>query len=131
MIECDEMTVLMLLQKYLPEDLKGKGEPSYSIEKALKEHKRSSHRRVMSDGNDAIEMTSPRTPQTPQSPYRDSLNGERPSSSGSVASPRATGQNYSDWENGLHRRLSGSRVGGSIRRKFGSLRGRTGEEHGN
>lgn len=130
-IKCDEMTVLMLSQKYLPEDLKGKGEPSYSIEKALKEHKRSSHRRVMSDGNNAIEMTSPRSPQTPHSPYRDSLNGDRPRSSGSAASPRSTGQNYSDWENGLHRRSSGSRVGGSIRRRIGSLRGRkTGEEHG-
>ena len=129
--KCDEMTVLNLLQKYLPEDLKGKGEPSYSIEKALKEHKRSSHRRIMSDGNDTIEMTSPRSPQTPHSPYRDSLNGDRPRSSGSAASPRSTGQNYSDWENGLHRRSSGSRVGGSIRRRIGSLRGRrTSEEHG-
>lgn len=25
--------------KYLPDDLKGKGEPSYSLEKALKDHK--------------------------------------------------------------------------------------------
>jgi hypothetical protein len=27
------------VQKYHPDDIKGKGEPSYSIEKALKEHK--------------------------------------------------------------------------------------------
>ena len=127
-INCDEKAILMLSQKYLPEDLKGKGEPSYSIEKALKEHKRSSHRRVMSDGNDTIEMTSPRSPQTPHSPYRDSMNGDRPRSSDSAASPRNTGQNYSDWEEGLHRRSSGNRVGGSIRRRIGSLRGRrTGE----
>ncbi|KAG7005844.1 bifunctional dTDP-4-dehydrorhamnose 3,5-epimerase/dTDP-4-dehydrorhamnose reductase [Physcia stellaris] len=114
---------------YLPEDLKGKGEPSYSIEKALKEHKRSSHRRVMSDGNEAIEMTSPRSPHTPRSTYRDSMDGNRPRSSDSPTSPTSTGQRYSDWENGLHRRSSGSRVGGHIRKRFGSLRGRrTGEE---
>ncbi|KAL8993992.1 MAG: hypothetical protein Q9169_005923, partial [Polycauliona sp. 2 TL-2023] len=48
-----------LQQKYLPSDLKGKGEPSYSIEKALKEHKHGTardHRRVMSEGQPAYEM---------------------------------------------------------------------------
>ncbi|RAL68168.1 hypothetical protein DID88_008878 [Monilinia fructigena] len=47
--------------KYLPEDYKGKGEPSFTIEKALKEHAASQkalHRRVMSDGNSAYEMQS-------------------------------------------------------------------------
>ncbi|TEY67254.1 hypothetical protein BOTCAL_0128g00140 [Botryotinia calthae] len=44
--------------KYLPEDYKGKGEPSFTIEKALKDHKHSqkAHRRNMSDGNSAYEM---------------------------------------------------------------------------
>ncbi|KAL8773253.1 MAG: hypothetical protein Q9194_004397, partial [Teloschistes cf. exilis] len=46
--------------KYHPDDLKGKGEPSYSIEKALKDHNSRSaaqhHRRVMSDGQPAYEM---------------------------------------------------------------------------
>ncbi len=47
--------------RYHPDDIKGKGEPSYSIEKALKEHKRSSmdgqhgHRKSASQ---EIEMTS-------------------------------------------------------------------------
>ncbi|KAB8304461.1 hypothetical protein EYC80_003855 [Monilinia laxa] len=47
--------------KYLPEDYKGKGEPSFTIEKALKDHaasQKASHRRVMSDGNSAYEMQS-------------------------------------------------------------------------
>ena len=38
-------------QEYLPEDLKGKGEPSFSIERALKGHPREgAHRRGASDG---------------------------------------------------------------------------------
>ena len=46
--------------EYHPDDIKGKGEPSYSIEKALKEHKisdekYSEHRKDMAEG---IEMTS-------------------------------------------------------------------------
>ncbi|QSZ29564.1 hypothetical protein DSL72_004079 [Monilinia vaccinii-corymbosi] len=47
-------------QKYLPEDYKGKGEPSFSIEKALKERsaaqKSSRRRSILSDGNSAYEM---------------------------------------------------------------------------
>lgn len=83
----------------------------------------------MSDDNEAIEMTSPRSPHTPRSPYRDSMDGDRPRSSDSPASPVSNGQKYSDWENGLRRRSSGSRVGGNIRKRFGSLRGkRIGEE---
>lgn len=31
--------LIVQLQDYLPEDIKGKGEPSFSIERALKEHK--------------------------------------------------------------------------------------------
>ncbi|ESZ97349.1 hypothetical protein SBOR_2279 [Sclerotinia borealis F-4128] len=45
--------------KYLPEDYKGKGEPSFSIDQARKDHKASQkpiHRRIMSDGNFAYEM---------------------------------------------------------------------------
>ena len=46
--------------EYHPDDIKGKGEPSYTIEKALKEHKitdEGGHRKDMADG---IEMTSQR-----------------------------------------------------------------------
>ncbi|KAL8959827.1 MAG: hypothetical protein Q9183_005566, partial [Haloplaca sp. 2 TL-2023] len=66
--------------KYLPEDLKGKGEPSYSIEKALKEHKAGArdHRRIMSDGQPAssYEMTTPRArPRRPDMQARSSSYG--------------------------------------------------------
>ena len=121
------------MQKYLPEDIKGKGEPSYSLEKALKEHRISKHRRVMSDGNEAIEMTSPISPRFPQgstTPYRDSPDRDRRRSSDSGAEPRSPDQNYKDWESDLHRRISGRRVSGSMRKRFGSLRGRkNGENH--
>lgn len=47
--------------KYLPEDLKGKGEPSFTLERALKDQKNNQHRRVLSDGNSAYQMqTRPR-----------------------------------------------------------------------
>ena len=123
LFDTDRTTGLTEKQKYLPEDLKGKGEPSYSLEKALKEHKLSKHRRVMSDGSEAIEMTSPTSPQTPRSPYRDSRR-PRSSSSSSGTGPRSPDQTYAEWENGLHRGSPGSRIGGSMRRRFGSLRGK-------
>lgn len=96
------MNMLKMTKKYLPEDLKGKGEPSYSIEKALKEHK--IRRRTISDGNSGIEMTASRP---------------RPSSSGSTTRPPGEGQRYVDWEEDLRRSSSG---GGVLRKRFGSLR---------
>jgi len=71
-------------------------------------------------------MTSPRTPQTPQ--YRDNV-GEgspRPRSMGSSSQPASDGQRYSEWESGLRRSGSGTGVGGSIRKRFGSLRKKDG-----
>ena len=50
-------------QDYHPEDMKGKGEPAYSLEKALKQHEpehgEASHQRhvAMSDEVDGHEMT--------------------------------------------------------------------------
>lgn len=91
--------------KYLPEDLKGKGEPSYSLEKALKEHK--SHNRHNSDGNGAIEMTKP-------------ARERRPISTSSEARPSsANGQKYADWEGNVQRSNSGT---GKLRKRFGSLK---------
>lgn len=99
-------------QKYLPEDLKGKGEPSYSIEKALQESKRGApeHRRVMSDGHPAYEMV-------PTAP-----NGTRPGVEARSSSYGATQeeQRYSDWERERPRSSSGP--GKELRRRIGSLR---------
>ncbi|KAK3177190.1 hypothetical protein OEA41_008519 [Lepraria neglecta] len=83
---------------YLPEDLKGKGEPSYSLEKALKEHK--SHSRHISEGNNMenhIEMTTPAAQRRPLS----------------------DGQNYTDWQSHVRRSSSGA---GKLRKRFGSLK---------
>ncbi|KAF6233488.1 hypothetical protein HO173_008420 [Letharia columbiana] len=90
--------------QYLPEDLKGKGEPSYSLEKALKQHKL--HSRHVSDGNNAIEMTTPATQRRPMS-----VEGQ--------SRPVSDGQKYADWEQGVRRSSSGA---GKLRRRFGSLR---------
>ncbi|KAL8935437.1 MAG: hypothetical protein Q9211_004704 [Gyalolechia sp. 1 TL-2023] len=96
--------------QYLPEDLKGKGEPSYSIEKALKESKRGArdHRRVMSEGQPAYEMV-------PTAPARPALQA-RSSSYGTNGKE----QRYADWERERPRSLSGPAKG--LRRRIGSLR---------
>ena len=101
---------LTLIKDYLPEDLKGKGEPSYSIEKALKEHK--IRRRTISDGNAGIEMTACR-PRAASSGTGTSMNP-----------PPVQGQNYADWEEGLRRNSSSGGGGGVLRKRFGSLRKR-------
>jgi len=52
--------------QYHPDDLKGKGEPSYSVEKALKEHK--AHSRGLSEGGErGIEMATPMVQRRPLS----------------------------------------------------------------
>ena len=98
--------MLTAYQDYLPQDLKGKGEPSYSIEKALKEHKNQSHRRTVSDGQVNVEMTTP-----------------RPTSSDSAAQPIIDEERYADWEGARRRNSTGRREsGGILRKRFGSLR---------
>lgn len=91
--------------KYLPEDLKGKGEPSYSLEKALKDHK--SHNRRNSDRDDGIEMTTPAQRRRPMSTSSEA----RPSS--------ADGQKYADWEGEVKRPILGT---GKLSKRFGSLK---------
>lgn len=94
------------IKEYLPEDLKGKGEPSYSIEKALKQHK--IRRRTVSDNNSGIEMTATRP---------------RPASSGSSIRPPVESQRYADWEEALRSSAAGGESGGGVlRKRFGSLR---------
>jgi len=90
---------------YLPEDLKGKGEPSYSIEKALKDHK--AHNRSVSDDSSAIEMTS------------------RPRSSGNGLLSTNNAQNYSEWEGDIRRsNTTGRNITGRLSKRLGSLRRR-------
>ncbi|KAF4635441.1 hypothetical protein G7Y89_g2653 [Cudoniella acicularis] len=105
--------------KYLPDDYKGKGEPSFSIEKALKEHKLNSRRRVMSDG-EGYEMQ-------PQN-FRPSISRQR-SASGTnadlvgVGKPSRNNMRYSDFEADVRRSNStGGRLGEGLKRRFGSLR---------
>ncbi|MCJ1234774.1 hypothetical protein MMC14_002737 [Varicellaria rhodocarpa] len=94
-------------QKYLPEDLKGKGEPSYTIEKALKEQKQ--HRRVISEGENGIEMTSRNRPRA------NSAGGSRTQSSG---------QTYSEWEGQMRGNTTGRKGSGGLVKRIGSLRKR-------
>ena len=88
--------------QYHPDDIKGKGEPSYSIEKALKEHK-ANHRKQMSGD---IELVSrPRSAGHDQNP-----NGMWGEGDGQISRSNTTGK-----------RLSSS----GLKKRFGSLRRRS------
>jgi len=94
--------------QYHPDDIKGKGEPSYSIEKAIKEHKHSNHRRELSEG---IEMTSrPRSQGHNQDMSTHEMWGDGEVPNGNMGRSNTTGKQ--------EKRLSG----GNIRKRFGSIR---------
>ncbi|KAF2259091.1 hypothetical protein CC78DRAFT_83426 [Lojkania enalia] len=87
--------------EYLPGDLKGKGEPSYTIEKALKDHKHY--------GESGIEMSSRR----------------RNQSLSAADAPPSIPVRDADGTAGVGRsNTTGKSVGNSIRRRLGSLRRR-------
>ena len=88
------------MQEYHPDDLKGKGEPSYTIEKALKDHKR--------NGDSGIEMTSRHRAQS-------ASHADAPGIVPTVAT-EASGVSRSN--------TTGKSVGGAIKRRFGSIRRR-------
>ncbi|MCJ1313054.1 hypothetical protein MMC25_006730 [Agyrium rufum] len=89
--------------QYHPDDLKGKGEPSYTIEKQLKEDKQ--HRRGLSESAGAIELQSrPR-----------SLSGNAGASGQ---------QSYADWQGDVQRSNTTERKtsGGGIGRRLSKLK---------
>ena len=93
-----------VVQQYHPDDIKGKGEPSYSIEKALK-----GHRHDMADG---IEMSSGvNRPRSANGEVRmNEMWGDGEVPTGNVGRSNTTGRN----------RHSGGQ--GTIKRRFGSIR---------
>ncbi|RDW73208.1 hypothetical protein BP6252_07115 [Coleophoma cylindrospora] len=106
-------------ERYHPDDLKGKGEPSFMIERALKEQKHD-HRRIMSDGTAAYEMTSsrsrPTTTRTRSGGY-ESVNNGMGASTG-----KDNGMAYGEQESSMRRsNTTGGRISG-LKRRLGSLR---------
>lgn len=103
---------------YLPEDLKGKGEPSYSLEKAIKDHDRSnsaSHRRLVSDGDSAYEMQ----PTRPRHSRQRSVSLSAPRQS----NPPERALKYVDFDNDIRRsHSSGHKFGEGLKKRFVSLR---------
>lgn len=91
--------------KYLPEDYKGKGEPSFSLERAIKKEDQSSHRRLLSVP-DSYEM---------QPQGRPGANRQRSVSGSEVA--LSTQQ-----DSGIGRSNTTGRLGEGLKRRFGSLR---------
>ncbi|KAI9680087.1 MAG: hypothetical protein M1817_005103 [Caeruleum heppii] len=99
--------------EYHPDDLKGKGEPSYTADKLRKEQKAQRRPRVRSEGADGYEMRSDIRPAT---------------ASGDVDTGRRSGQlkTYSEWDNerrqGDEASRHGSGTGQGLKKRFGSLR---------
>ena len=90
--------------QYLPEDIKGKGEPSYSVEKALKEHK-ISEGGAKTNGSEGIEMKT------------------RHRSASGTAAETADRSGWDDGETGLGRSGSLSkRLSGGLKKRFGSIK---------
>ncbi|ETI25841.1 hypothetical protein G647_02618 [Cladophialophora carrionii CBS 160.54] len=97
--------------QYQPDDIKGKGEPSYSLEKALKEHKISSHEagKATTNGTDGIEMKT------------------RHRSSSAVMPDTVDRSGWDDGDTGTGTGLgrSGSlskRLSGGLKKRFGSIK---------
>lgn len=104
-------------QKYLPEDYKGKGEPSFSLERAIKKDDPRGHRRVFSDGDNSYEMTSN---------LRPGANRQRSVSNNNVPTTSKLSPNVSEsvaHDSDIRRsNTTGRRVGEGLKRRFGSLR---------
>lgn len=126
------------MQDYHPDDLKGKGEPAYSIERSLKEHNRNGdHDPVPTDATYIELLDRPRRRQsegiTKSAPgvsesetHGANGNGESSaiaSSSFNAAKPlrhTGTGESYAEWEQG--RRGSHGLLSEGIKRRIGSIR---------
>lgn len=90
--------------QYLPEDVKGKGEPSYTLEKAIKEHKVSDGAKK-TNGADGIEMKT------------------RNRSSSGVLPETVDRSAWGDGEIGVRRSGSlGKRLSGGLKKRFGSIK---------
>ncbi|KAL7908890.1 hypothetical protein GGI35DRAFT_417066 [Trichoderma velutinum] len=100
--------------KYHPDDLKGKGEPSYSLERALKEKKRAKNGEP-----DEIEMQSGFHSRNRHSKSKH----QRSITVALHGNSSATGNAYTDSD--LQRRNStGKKLSDSLKRRWGSIRGR-------
>ena len=116
---------------YHPDDIKGKGEPYFTIDRALKEHKKDgSHRRVFSEGG--IELAE--RPRSSSNPFAPSRSSRLRSASGVDAqdASRYTDEPAREMpDSGIRRaNTTGKRASGmsGLGRKFGSLRRRKAPE---
>lgn len=133
----------MSRQTYLPEDLKGKGEPSYTIEEDLKKRDAAAahQRHTSANGNEYELAERPRhfdrlrrdkTAERPRNKSGDGLHVRKSSDSTSRRLSKSPGkdeaeaattsgqQRYSDWE-ADRRHSRGKNLSGEIKRRFGSL----------
>jgi hypothetical protein len=110
------MTQTNQTKTYLPEDLKGKGEPSFSLERALKQKQDDRRAYGPSEGESAYEMRSRRPPNNRSMSGQDSTFHQR-SSSNSMS--------YAEYESGMRRSNTTGRshkIGDGLKRTLGSLR---------
>lgn len=113
--------MLKPLQKYHPNDLKGKGEPSFTVEKALKDHKHNTHRRIMSDGDSGYELQVRSRPIDPRQRSASGSGADVANAGTSSSSAAKTAGNYADFESGM-RRSNSHKIGEGLKKRFGSIR---------
>ena len=99
-----------LPQEYLPGDLKGKGEPSFSIEKALRDHK--------TYGDGGIEMKT-------RSPNKSPSHADDPHATATGQEGASSAQSYGDLDGDVKRNYTtGRKVTEGLKKRIGGLRRR-------
>ncbi|UNI23081.1 hypothetical protein JDV02_008920 [Purpureocillium takamizusanense] len=104
--------------QYHPEDYKGKGEPSFTIERDLKARKHGKH---LSEA-DAFEMYPGANRRTVAARQRSASNAEHEGSSASGNAYGGSGSGSGSGEGLRRNNTTGKRLSDGIKRRFGSLR---------
>ncbi|KAI1342831.1 hypothetical protein F5Y15DRAFT_269972 [Xylariaceae sp. FL0016] len=108
--------------QYHPDDLKGKGEPSYTIERDLAERER--RMPPQQHGRHGTQLEYEMQPQSPRSPH--ARNGSK--DHGASASVTGRSRGYSAGSAAGPSSPTGKRLSDGIKRRFGSLRNRRADE---
>ncbi|KAH8596689.1 hypothetical protein B0O99DRAFT_685684 [Bisporella sp. PMI_857] len=104
--------------KYLPEDYKGKGEPSFTLERDLKARKQGAQRTILPDGSSEYEMQPPDT--IKNASRQRSASGTHTESTGTK---NGSTMRYSEYESEMRRsNTTGNKIGEGLKKRFGSLR---------
>ncbi|KAI5925025.1 hypothetical protein F4810DRAFT_660635 [Camillea tinctor] len=114
--------------QYHPDDLKGKGEPSYTIERDLKERKRAAHKKTQSTNGSVRYSNSSRMNEYEMRPSTAKNDGyvsvRNRSHSVGAGSSRSSALDVDDVSQRHRSGSTGKRISEGFKRRFGSLRGK-------